>query len=116
MKPKKERAALGQCEKKIASLPTILAETHCIRSRKQTLAARNPSPPNQSTRRVAEQAMVLSPIGLHRFCKSPKQACSTATFRMTEHRNNHRSSPANRRSPSGKTTALAPKAPAGTLL
>jgi hypothetical protein len=116
MKPKKERAALAPRERKTASLPTILAETHCIRPRKQALAARNPSPPNQSTRRVAEQAMVLSPIGLHRFCKSQKQARSTVTFRMTERRNNHRFSPANRRSPSSKTTALAPKAPAGTLL
>ena len=43
MKPKKERAAQAQREKKIASWPTILAETRRIPRRKQNGAAKNPT-------------------------------------------------------------------------
>jgi hypothetical protein len=46
MKRKKERAARGQRDKKIANWSTILAETHHIRPRERTVAAKNPSAQN----------------------------------------------------------------------
>jgi hypothetical protein len=115
MKPKKERAAPAQREKKIASLSTILAEKHRIPPCERTVPARNPSPQSQLTRRIAERAMALSPVCFHPSCMSPKRAHSTATFQTTERRNNQHSLPASRRSPSSTTRVLAPKAPAGTL-
>ena len=115
-KPEKERAAPTQREKRIASSSTIPAEIHRIPPSERSVVTRHPSPQNQSARRIAERTMALSSICFHPICTSPKRVRNRATSQRIERRNNHRSSPASRRFPSSKTTALAPKAPASTLL
>ena len=59
---------------------------------------------------------MLSPLCCRPFCNSPKPERNRTTFRMTERHRNHRSSSANRLSPSSITTLPAARAPAGTLL
>jgi hypothetical protein len=113
MKRKKERAAQTQREKKIASWPTILAETHRIRQCKRAVAGKDLQPPNQP--KATERVLALLPTCCHPSCKLPKQAHSTAPFQMIESRNNRRPSVASRRSPSSKTKSLAPKAPLTSL-
>jgi hypothetical protein len=116
MKPKKEHAELAQREKKIASSPTLLEATYRIWRRERIVVTKDPSPQNQSTRRIAELAMERSPIRLRPFCKVLKRARNKAMFQMIDPRNNHHFSPAIRRSPSNITTLPASRAPANTRL
>jgi hypothetical protein len=111
-KRKKERVALMLCEKKIASLWTILAVIRRIPLRERIVAANNPGSQNQ-LRKIFERVITLLSVPFRSSCTLPRRARNMAVFRMIDRRNNQHSSPTSRHSPPNTPTLLASKAPTG---
>jgi len=109
---KKERVALMLCEKKIASLWTILAEIPRIPLRDRIVAAKTPGSQNQ-LRQIFERVITLLSVRFRPSCTSPRRARNMAAFRMIDRRNNQHSSPASPHSLSSTPTLPESKAPAG---